>query len=322
MERRTIRCVFIAVLTLYFGMSGLSLGLCDSYPDKPINLIVPWGAGGNADVQARILTKITKDILGQPFVVINKPGGGTVPGVMEALRAPADGYTLVWIAIPSVATRPYLTKTPYTYKDLTPIVNVSENSLLLYVKKDAPWKTMEEFLNHARKNSVNISCNGIGALPHLAAAQLAKQTGAKFKYLAYESSAHAVVALIGGHMEAALAHELQAFTHGEQIRPLAIFEPERIKNLPAVPTAKEQGYAIFGYVRDGVAIHNKAPKQVIEVLEKAFQKAMEGNEFKEEMARQKIRSRFLNSQDTLKLWMTAAETYSQIIKDLGLGEKK
>ncbi len=298
-----------------------SQGFSASYPDKPINLIVPWGAGGNADVQARLLAEASKEFLKQPIIVTNKPGGATIPGLVESLQAPPDGYTLIWIALPSVATQPYLKKTPFSYNDFTPIVNVSENSMLLYVPKDSPWQTLDQFLNHAKSNPVNVSCNGIGALPHLAGAELAMKSGAKMKFLPYESSAHAVVALIGKHMDAAIGHELQAFTHGEQIRPLAVFEETRLKSLPDIPTAKEQGYNVVGYVRDGVAINKKAPKEVVEILSSAFKKAMESPKLKEDFAKNSIRDCYLDSKDTLKLWQTAAETYSKIIKELNLGEK-
>ncbi|MBN1106002.1 MAG: tripartite tricarboxylate transporter substrate binding protein [Deltaproteobacteria bacterium] len=321
MRRRIPVVLAIWVLALFCVTVFTATGFSAGYPTKPITLIVPWGAGGNADVQARLLVKMANALLPQPIVVKNRPGGGTIPGVTEALQAAPDGHTLIWIAIPSVATQPYLKKTPYTYKDLTPIVNVSQNSLLLYVRYDSPWYTLEQFLEHARKNPVNISCNGIGALPHLAGAELAQKSKAKMKFLPYESSAHAVVALLGGHMDAAVAHELQAFTHGDKLRALAVFEPERVDSLKLVPTAKEQGYDIVGYVRDGVAISSKAPKECVQVLGETFKKSMESDEFKYEFLKKRIRSLHLNSEETLKLWISATESYSKIIKELGLGPK-
>ncbi len=313
--------LFLILSIITVASSGLitpfSAGAAD-FPGKPIQLIVPWGAGGNADVQARLLANAAQKFLGQPIAVVNKPGGATIPGVTEAIQARPDGYTLIWIAIPSVATQPYLRKTPYTYKDLTPIVNVSENSCVLYVRNDSPWYTLEQFLDHARKESINMSLNAIGALPHLAAAELAQKANVQFKYITSKSSLGAVVSLLGGHVEAALAHEPQAFSHGQEMRALAIFEPERSANLPLVPTAKEQGYDVVGYVRDGVAINAKAPQEVKDILGEAFKKAMETDEFKYEFLSRRIRMRYLNSDATLKLWMSAADSYSKIISALGI----
>ncbi len=290
--------------------------LAADFPDKPIKLIVPWGPGGNADVQARLLAQVSEKFLGQPVAVTNKPGGATIPGVTEALQAKPDGYTLVWIAIPSVATQPFLRKTPYTLNDLYPLVNVSRNTLVLYVSDKSDWYTLEKFLADAKKKTIDMSLNAIGALPHLAAVELAQKSGAKFKYVASKSSAGAVVSLLGGHVQAALGHEPQAFSHGKGLRALAVFEPERSEYLPLVPTAKEQGYDVLGYVRDGVAINIKAPQEVKDTLAQAFKKAMATDEFKNAFLKRRIKMYSLDHAQTLELWKSAADTYSKIIEGL------
>jgi tripartite-type tricarboxylate transporter receptor subunit TctC len=303
------------VLSLFCMLFG-NIVLAADFPSKPIKLIVPWGAGGNADVQARILAKASEQFLSQPVAVTNKPGGATIPGVTESLQAKPDGYTLIWIAIPSVATQPFLRKTPYTLNDLYPLANVSRNTLVLYVRDDSPWYTLKQFLDGAKTQRIGMSLNAIGALPHLAAVELAKGAGVVFKYVTAKSSAGAVVSLLGGHVQAALAHEPQAFSHGKGLRALAVFESERSAYLPLVPTAKEQGYDIVGYVRDSVAINVKAPQEVKDILAQAFQKAIATDEFSNEFLKRRIKKYYLNSADTMKLWQSAADTYSEIIKGL------
>jgi tripartite-type tricarboxylate transporter receptor subunit TctC len=122
--------------------------------------------------------------------------------------------------------------------------------------------------------------------------------------------------LLGGHVQAALAHEPQAFSHGKGLRALAVFEGERSAYLPLVPTAKEQGYDIVGYVRDSVAINVKAPQNVKDTLAEAFQKAIATEEFNNEFLKRRIKKYYLNSADTMKLWQSAAGTYSGIIEGL------
>lgn len=307
--------LFLLLALLLTALSA-SVGFAGEFPDKPIKLIVPWGAGGNADVQARLLAKASEKFLGQPIAVTNKPGGATIPGVTEALQAKPDGYTLIWIAIPSVATQPFLRKTPYTLKDLYPLANVSRNTLVLYVSDKSNWFTLKQFLDDAKKHTVSMALNAIGALPHLAAVELAKKSGANFKYIASKSSAGAVVSLLGGHVQAALGHEPQAFSHGQGLRALAVFEPERSAYLPLVPTAKEQGYDVEGYVRDSVAINIKAPQKVKDALAQAFKKAMETDEFRNEFLKRRIKMYYLDPAQTLKLWQSAAKTYRETIKDL------
>jgi tripartite-type tricarboxylate transporter receptor subunit TctC len=307
----TLAIVAILVPTIF----APALSAAD-YPTKPIKLIVPWGAGGNADTQARILAKISEKTLGQPIAVTNKPGGATIPGVTEALQARPDGYTLIWIAIPSVATQPFLRKTPYTLNDLFPLANVSQNTLVLYVREDSDWFTLMQFVESAKTKPVNMSLNAIGALPHLAAVELAQKTKAKFNYVTAKSSAGAVVSLLGGHVDAALGHEPQAFSHGKGLRALAVFEPDRSSYLPLVPTAKELGYDVVGYVRDAVAINIKAPQNVKNFLADVFKKAMESDEFKNEFLKRRIKEYYLNPANTIKLWESAADTYSKIIEGL------
>lgn len=294
----------------------ISNALAEEFPSKPIKLIVPWGAGGNADVQARILAKISEKILGKPIAVTNKPGGATIPGVSEALNARPDGYTLIWTAIPSVATQPFLRKTPYTLEDLYPLANVSRNTLVLYVRDDSPWFTLDQFMAAAKQENMNMALNAIGALPHLAAVELAQKGGLTLKYVASKSSAGAVVSLLGGHVHAALAHEPQAFSHGKGLRALAVFEKERSAYLPLVPTAAEQGYDIVGYVRDSVSVNVKAPQAVKDKLAAAFKQAMATDEFKNEFLKRRIKAYYLSPDDTMKLWQDAAGIYSKIIKSL------
>lgn len=292
------------------------IAAAQQFPNKPIEIIVPWAAGGNADQQARILAQVSEDILGVPIFVRNQPGGGTVPGVMEALGAPADGYTLIWTAIPSVATVPALRETPFSREDLYPLANVSENSLVLYVRDDSDWYTLEHFTDAAQGRSLNLAVNAIGALPHLAAVGLAQEVGINFNFVTEGSSAGAVVSLLGGHVDAALAHEPQAYSHGEGLRALAVFEPERSRYLPLVPTAEEYGYAVYGYVRDSISINADAPDDVKETLADAFGQAMQSDELTNQFLSRRIKKLYLSPEDTLSLWDEAGESYQQIIDQL------
>ena len=318
-ENLTMKRVFSLALVMCLVVAGLLLSpmaLAQDFPNKPIEIIVPWAAGGNADQQARILASVSEEILGVPIFVKNLPGGGTVPGVMEALNAPADGYTLIWTAIPSVATVPMLRDTPYTMEDLYPLANVSENTLVLYVSDDSEWYTLEQFLDSAQNGAMNMAVNAIGALPHLAAVALAQQSGANISFITEGSSSGAVVSLLGGHVDAALAHEPQAYSHGEGLRALAVFEPERSRYLPLVPTAAEQGYNIYGYVRDSISIDDDAPDSVKQTLTEAFQQAMNSDELTNEFLRRRIKKLYLTPSETRELWDEAHQSYEKIIREL------
>lgn len=314
---RKLKVILTCAVASILGLASLTTALnAADFPTKPIKLIVPWGAGGTADTQARILAKISEKILGQPIAVTNKPGGATIPGVTGALQARPDGYTLVWITIPSVATQPFLRKTPYTLDSLSPLANISRNTLVLFVRDDSDWFTLEQFIESSKTKPTSMSLNAIGALPHLAAVELAQKSNAKFNYITAKSSAGAVISLLGKHVDAALAHEPLAFSHGKGLRALAVFEPDRSSYLPLVPTAKELGYDVVGYVRGSMAINAKAPENVKKILADAFKKAMDSDEFNNEFLKRRIKKYYLNPADTKKMWRAAADTYREIIKRL------
>lgn len=304
------------VLGMLVVLLAGATALAQDFPSEPIELIVPWAAGGNADQQARIVAAKSEEILGVPVYVRNQPGGGTIPGVMEALTAPADGHTLIWTAIPSVATVPQLQNPPYDMSSLYPLANVSENTLVLYVSDDSEWYTLEHFLESAAEGSLNMAVNAIGALPHLAAVGLAQQAETSFNFLTEGSSAGAVVSLLGGHVDAALGHEPQAYSHGEGLRALAVFEPERSRYLPLVPTAEEYGYPIYGYVRDSISINADAPDDVKQTLADAFEEAINSEEVTSEFLRRRIKHLYLEPAETQALWEEAGESYRLIIEEL------
>lgn len=309
-------------ITTYLLGALLALGsfaVAQGFPNQPIEIVVPWAAGGNADQQARILAQASEGILGVPVYVTNKPGGSTIPGVVEALAAPADGYTLIWVSIPTVATVPVLADAPFSETDLSPLANVSENTLVLYVRDDSDWYTLDQLVAAGQGRPLSVAVNEINGLPHLAAVGLMLGAGLDFRFISTGSSAGSVVSLLGGNVDLAVAHEPQAFSHGKGLRALAVFEPERSSYLPLVPTAAEYGFPVYGYVRDSVAISAKAPPEVQKVLADAFAQAIDSAAFTNAFLSSRIKKLYLNPQDTVQLWSEASESYTQIIESL-LGE--
>jgi tripartite-type tricarboxylate transporter receptor subunit TctC len=276
-------------------------------------MIVPAAVGSNIDVQARLIAAVAQSFVGTTITIINKPGKGTVAGVMAALKAPADGYTLVFLIIPSIAIQPYLHGTPYTYQDLVPIANVSETYIMLYCSMDSPWMTLEDFVGYAKCARATIGCSGIGLLPHLAGIELSRKAEAPFSYIGYPSSDGAVEALQEKHTDAAL---VLSSAHRENVRPLAIFEPDRKASLPHVPTAKAQGYDVIGYVRDSIAVKRGTPQEAIDTLEDVLRKVLQTEEIRSAFFERNTEIAYLNSKDTMKLWVSAVETYHSVIDEI------
>ena len=168
---------------------GLSAGaVLAEYPEKPINVVVSFAAGGNADIVARLNADALSAELGVPVNVINKPGGAHIPATMSVLEAPADGYTLFNWSPPSFMVVPLTRKVPYDpMEDFIPLFAGISASNALYVRADSPIQTFEDFLEAAKAEKLSMGVNNLGAPPNLSAVQLASEFGLEFKTIALKS---------------------------------------------------------------------------------------------------------------------------------------
>ena len=203
----------IAVLWLSMGVA------LAEWPEKPITYVVSFGAGGNADIVARMNAEVLSKELGVPVNVVNKPGGAHIPATMSVAEAPADGYTLFNWSPPSFMIVPLTRETPYApLEDFIPIFAGISASNALYIRGDSPYNTFEEFLDGARENKLTIGVNNLGAPPNLSAVQLANEFGLEFKTLALKTVPATMAGLIGGQVDVAVGqvasiHAYQSTKH-------------------------------------------------------------------------------------------------------------
>ena len=229
------------LLSLAFGAPAFA-----GYPEKPVTLMIPYGGGGTTDVTARLLANLAQKDFAKPIVVVNKPGGGGV--LMHELLAQAkpDGYTLGVVATGVLTRTPFLRKVKYNpEKDFTYIMLFALWQYGLVVKADSPWKTLDEFLDYAKKNpgKVTYSTAGTGSAQYLAMEYLAQVKGIKWTHIPYKGGIAAVTALLGGHVTAcAQAVEWKPYVQSGQLRLLAVLGGQRIPTFPNVKTLKELGY--------------------------------------------------------------------------------
>ena len=292
-----------------------------NYPTKPISLVVPYDAGGSADAESRLISDLVSKKIGQPINLIFKPGGANIPGIMEVLNAPADGYTMLWWATPPIAINPYLRDTPYSADDLQPIVTVIENPVMLFVRKNSDINNLNEFLNKIRSANFTVGINTIGSVPYMAAAQLEAIGGLQFKYITQKTNPAAAVALIGGHVDVAFGVGPQLTAYPDDIKAIAVFSYDRSSSFPDVPTAKEQGYEVFAPVQSGIAFKKGIPTEISDFMEKAYLAVLASDEYKN-LAKE--RGMFVasesawNKEATEKNWKSSIKIYSDLIKKLGL----
>ncbi len=253
---------------------GLSAGAAlAEWPEKPINVVVSFKAGGNADIAARIVADSFSKELGVPVNVINKPGGAHIPAVMSVKEAPADGYTIIQFAPPSFMVVPLTRDVPYSPQDdFVPIFAGAFATNALYVRADSPYTTFEEFLEGAKANKLTMGVNNLGAPPNLSAVQLASEFDLEFKTIALKTVPASIAGLIGGQVDVAVGQIATINAFKDEIRPLIILDNNRVpameKHLPGVRTVGEAfpGKQAGAWVRGGWAVKAGTPQEIVDKL--------------------------------------------------------
>ena len=323
MKRNAIATMLAAGLALaaWSGAAG-----AQSFPTRPVTLIVPWSAGGSTDVGMRALASATEKHLGQPIVIENRPGGsGTLaPGQMAATARP-DGYTVAQIPI-SIFRFPFMQKTTFDpATDFTYIIGVSGYTFGVVVKDDAPWKTFQELTADAKANpgKINYGTPGTGTSLHITMEQIAKQQGLKWTHVPFKGNADAMNALLGGHIHAVADSSGWAqLVDAGRFRLLVTWGAARTKNWPTVPTLREIGIDMVANSPFGIAGPKGMDPKVVKLLHDAFKKGLEDPSYVEAMAKLDQEQFYLSSEDYRKFALQQIEEARRFIAELGLGPKE
>jgi tripartite-type tricarboxylate transporter receptor subunit TctC len=244
-----------------------------AYPDKPIRLIVPSAPGGAPDVLMRSLAAQLSTQMGVPIVIDNKPGGSYVIGTMELVRAPADGYTLAYGNVVSLATnRSLMSNVPYDVdKDLTLVSNTLRVVNLMIVNKDLPVKNVGELVAYARKNpgKIAFASDGNGTTAHLGVELFKSITGTHMLHVPYRAVSSAITDLIGGGIQLMMVNTPVSGPHVQagRVKALAISSRQRSTAYPDIPTIAESGVPDFEVVAwGGIVGPAHMPKEIVSRL--------------------------------------------------------
>ena len=224
--------------------------LAQTWPARPLRIIVPFAAGGNTDSIARIAAERLTQTLGQSVIVENKPGAnGAIAAELVAKAAP-DGYTLLMAPMPLVAVLPAVTKTPYEpLRDFMPVSNIGSNPFVLGVHAGVPARNVREFVEHVRANAgkLNYASGGSGSVSHLSAALFVQRAGLSMTHVSYKGGAPAVADLLGGQVQMYFGNlsELAPHAQAGRVRIIGVSSDKRAAQLPEVPTIAESGYPGF-----------------------------------------------------------------------------
>jgi tripartite-type tricarboxylate transporter receptor subunit TctC len=244
------RQVVLFAFTALLALGALGPAHSQTWPQRPVTLVVPFAAGGNTDGIGRSIAQWLSDRLGQQFVVENRAGAGGAIAAEMVAKAPADGYTLFVAALPQIAIVPAISHTRYDpVKDFAPISVVGTNPFVLAVNKDVPVKNIAEFIEYVRKapQPLSYASAGIGSLNHLSMALFLKLAGIDMLHVPYKGNAPAMSDVVAGHVPAIFTNLSDALPQAAagSIRLIGVSSETRAPQIPDVPTVAEQGFPTF-----------------------------------------------------------------------------
>lgn len=292
------------------------------FPSKPVQLIVPWPAGGQTDLTIRILAEEVEPLLGQPVVVLNKPGAaGTL--VAPALKAAEpDGHTIGQVPI-TVYRHALMNHVPWDpVADLSPILQVSGVSFGLLVPANSPWKSATELLDWAQQHpgELILGSTGIGTTAHLAMEEILLQHGVRYVHVPYKGTADQMLAIAGGQIMAGVnSTGFAPWVEKGQMRLLATFNAARNPRWPDVPTMRELGHPQAVYSSPwGLAAPAGTPPAAIQKLHDAFHKAMFAGRHTEALARYDQTLDYLNTRDYRQAVLATVEREKKLLARMNL----
>jgi tripartite-type tricarboxylate transporter receptor subunit TctC len=298
-----------------------------TYPSKPIRLIVPFPPGGGTDNVSRVLATELSKSTGWTIVVENKAGAGGTIGLQEAARAPNEGYDMVMGQADNMIIAPAIQKTGNVdpIKDLTPVIQVASSPFLLMAATDSKYKTLGEYVAAAKAAPGKLSYGtaGHGTFTHLVVELLQRAGNFKVEQVPYKGAAPAITELIGGHIPMAALSISSGTPHiqGGKVRGLAVTGAQRSPTLPDVPTVAESGFPGFeanGWL--GILVPNGTPPAVIARLNTEIAKVMQSAEMKKALVAQGVDARTSTPEQFGAFIKSENAKWGKIIADAGIKE--
>lgn len=303
---------------------AMPLARASDFPNRPITFISPWPAGASADAQIRALALAAGKVLGQNIVVEIAAGAAGTLGPSRLINVRPDGYT-VSQGNNNLYRQPFITKTPYDpATDFSYIIGVSGFNFGLAVRADSGWRTLQDFIAHAKANPGKVSFGviGIGSQPYNAMVALAEKNGIKWTDVPFKGTAESIQALRGGQVDAiADGTGWAPFVRSGDFRLLATFGPKRLKHFPEVPTLRDLGYDFAGTSPWGVIGPKGMDTGVVKILHDAFRKAMDDAAFLQTLDTVVTEPMYMSTEEYRQFTMRQIPLEKAIVERYGLAQK-
>jgi tripartite-type tricarboxylate transporter receptor subunit TctC len=302
------------------GIALSATAFAQTFPTKPIRLVVPFGPGGVADITARTVAPEVSKGLGQQLVIENKPSAGGAVAGQDVARAAPDGYTLLLINNGTAVSKALFKSLPYEpERDFEMISTVGFFPLVIVTDPKSPFKSPQDFVNEAKKNpgKLNVGTIAIGSTQHLAAELFKSATGVNFQIIPYKATGEVVTAAKSG--DAAVIFEFLApmtsHIKSGNLRPLAVTVAKRFPTLPDVPTAMEAGIAGYDVASwNGLAAPAKTPRAVIERIHQEVVKAIANPDVQKRLSELGVEGRTSTPEELRKFFAAESQRWSKVVE--------
>jgi tripartite-type tricarboxylate transporter receptor subunit TctC len=311
------------IVSLAFALcASIGLATAQGFPEKPIQVIIPFDAGGNTDLMARALQEDMNRALGQPFVPINKPGAAATLGAGELARARADGYTIGMMTIGPLALQPNIRPLPYTVESFDYICQTYDVPIFLMVPQNSRFQTAADAVAFAKGNpqALTYGSSGPGTMPHISSAAFLRAAGVEGTHVPFRGSGEMAQALLAGTIMA--ISDAPSIAAANNLRILATYSAERQPSHPTVPTMREMGFDIVGSIWGGLIAPKGIPQAARTKLEEACRSAATSEGYKAAAARLNSPALYKSGPDFKAFVEAQSRTLGDVIRAAGLAVRQ
>jgi len=324
MGTRLLNLLFVCLLlTLFFAEYGYPQEEIAKYPSRPINFINAVPPGSGLDLACRMICKPVEKLLGQPIVVLNKPGATFAIGTAAISSAKPDGYTIGCPGYPAMFVGSQIEALSFnTLKDFKWIMQFGYMNFGVTVRSDSPFKSLKDIIDYAKQNPNKVinGCGGIGGFGHILMEQVARKEGVKIVHMPFKGGPDTEKALLGGHVHIMTGDVNYALLESGQIRLLALLSETRSAEYPQAPILKDLGYDIPAPAILPVAVPKGTPDGIAKKLEATFTSAMKDPEFINGMKNIRFTIVYRNSQELEDYVIRNYEAFTKVVKSMGLSK--
>jgi tripartite-type tricarboxylate transporter receptor subunit TctC len=286
------------------------------FPTKPIELIIPYGPGGSHDLTARALASVAHQYLGQPMLVVLKPGGGGAVGSQHVIRAKPDGYTLMLGGTGPNTIFALVQKAPIGPDHFTSIARINYSPPIFSVRAGAPWKTFREVLDYMKKNpgKLNFANTGTWGAADFPMRMVARAAGVEYNNIPFDGGGPALLAVLGGNGDGSFLFTPQLLPQiaAGKMRALAVTDARRLRDLPNVPTLREEGVDVVFTQWRSVLAPRGIPRAITDKLEAGLKRATEDGSFQALIKQLGDEIHFQGGKEFEATWRKEWDTFAKI----------